>query len=1207
MKKYFKKLLSVVVAIVLIFSTVSTVGAQSSAAVLDFGNAYALDDSNIMIPITISGNNGIMGFGINVSYDADVLIPLNAECSISGMCNDSIETASPGNFDLFWCSTENSTHNGNLFMLEFAVISGKADESTTISLDYYSGDTFDEDYRDVELDCRSKTIDLSGLGLNGSYNDRCEATGHDYQSVAVEADCTTNGYTQYTCRYCGVSYKEDGEPATGHSYNTQTVEVSCGSDGYVLHTCRNCGDEYKTDVVEAKGHNYILIGEDQDRKYYQCSLCGDEKTNDYVSDQLSVSIKGFLASDDGRTLTFPVSISNNSGFMGLGLKFSYDSNVLRAVSVSCSDSLNSGMFNDSISQTSNGSFDVFWSGTQNNDAEGEIMQITFEVISDIASVTAVDVDYYDDSIFDESWENIETVCNGITLDTALYADINGDATVDVKDIVRFKKCFAQIEKCTIAADVNCDNEINTKDLAHLRKILLSHEDLYDILCVKQNLSEVDGNFIISQLKDLSCDIKIATDNAISENNPYLPEEISGYALDWSISNTDNYEISDNRISVKDYDNIIDETLSLKASMTVAGETFEREFDINTKIIRMEEQFNQVDTAGFSGFLKRNSSFSYIPEIASAIYNGFSAPVKPVCDVLEIEYDASGADGSLIAYSKLFDVENGKYTIKSDAPLGAQGVIKVFFGHTEESGNVCDYSYSQQFEIAETVYKVSFNMNGGKVIRKSDNTELLYENYAEESVMFEGIEVSRLGYTFEGFYTDEECIRLFCDSSLESAVMPSEDITLFAKWKAKSFNIYFDPLEGTCNTESISALCDVPLGTLPTADRTGYTFNGWVTASDEKVSETTAFSTEEDVILYADWSANVYNVSFNATGGQTDVENISVIYDSTYGELPVAVRAGYEFIGWYNAEKGGALVTSDTAVEITQAQTLYAYWNVIEYTVSWNTGTGYTITVNRTASPNVGAETGRLSSGDKIYLGDILEIVYTNAEGYSITSQGLSRITVSDNVTSSSIYATAKLNSYTYNIVYKSSNGTALGSTTATYNYGTTNTISPKAFTGYTTPSSQSVNWDSTTAKTVTFTYVPVTVSSTQYAGSGHWWYDSTNKAGVDYYVTVETRNRTANSIQVRVVWTNTITRAAYGYAQYYNATIGGSKVSNILIASAQKWPYANGVNQNGSSTGTSGWVNVSVSATATSLSISTYWWDSQRNGSWENTFKIPAF
>ena len=73
-----------------------------------------------------------------------------------------------------------------------------------------------------------------------------------------------------------------------------------------------------------------------------------------------------------------------------------------------------------------------------------------------------------------------------------------------------------------------------------------------------------------------------------------------------------------------------------------------------------------------------------------------------------------------------------------------------------------------------------------------------------------------------------------------------------------------------------------------------------------------------------WSANTYVVSFNPGKGTLDGNsNKDVVYDSKYGDLPIASRSGYSFDGWYTSETGGSKVSSDTIVKITEAQTLYA--------------------------------------------------------------------------------------------------------------------------------------------------------------------------------------------------------------------------------------------------------------------------------------------
>lgn len=234
------------------------------------------------------------------------------------------------------------------------------------------------------------------------------------------------------------------------------------------------------------------------------------------------------------------------------------------------------------------------------------------------------------------------------------------------------------------------------------------------------------------------------------------------------------------------------------------------------------------------------------------------------------------------------------------------------------------------------------------------------------------------------------------------------------------------------------------------------------------------------------------------------------------------------------------------------------------------------------------------------------------------SSASTSITVTGNVTSSHIYATATANSYTYNIVYKSINGTSLGTATATYKYGTTNTITPPAKSGYNTPSAQSVKWDSTSAKTITFTYTPTSVATSQFLTSGTWWSANASGTGITFSVNAEYQNRTANSVQVRIVWTQTIKNAAFGYNQYFYCSLwhNGTNMANtgnVKIASTSTWPYysSNGPWHNGSVTAYSGWITVSLNTTnATTVGVACDWWteSNSQSGSWSGkNISIPAY
>ena len=70
----------------------------------------------------------------------------------------------------------------------------------------------------------------------------------------------------------------------------------------------------------------------------------------------------------------------------------------------------------------------------------------------------------------------------------------------------------------------------------------------------------------------------------------------------------------------------------------------------------------------------------------------------------------------------------------------------------------------------------------------------------------------------------------------------------------------------------------------------------------------------------------YSVTFSPAGGTVDVTTKDVTSKETYGELPVPKREGYIFDGWYTEREGGMRITSETIVNLTDNQTLYAHWN-----------------------------------------------------------------------------------------------------------------------------------------------------------------------------------------------------------------------------------------------------------------------------------------
>lgn len=191
--------------------------------------------------------------------------------------------------------------------------------------------------------------------------------------------------------------------------------------------------------------------------------------------------------------------------------------------------------------------------------------------------------------------------------------------------------------------------------------------------------------------------------------------------------------------------------------------------------------------------------------------------------------------------------------------------------------------------------------------------------------------ARTGFTFDGWYTERTG-----GSKVEDTTRITETAshTLYARWTAISVTVNFDADGGTVDSTSKRVTYGETYGTLPTPNRTGYTFDGWYTGTTggDKVESTTEVTQTTDHTLYARWteeSAEPVTVTFDANGGTLAESERSreVTPGLNYGDLPKPVGSDDSriFVGWYTAQTDGDKVINSTTVTTTTDHTLYAHW------------------------------------------------------------------------------------------------------------------------------------------------------------------------------------------------------------------------------------------------------------------------------------------
>ena len=178
-----------------------------------------------------------------------------------------------------------------------------------------------------------------------------------------------------------------------------------------------------------------------------------------------------------------------------------------------------------------------------------------------------------------------------------------------------------------------------------------------------------------------------------------------------------------------------------------------------------------------------------------------------------------------------------------------------------------------------------------------------------------------GYNFDGWFTAKSGGTKITASSIVSASYT----TLFAHYSAKTLRVSFDSDGGTPVSDK-DVVFGKSYGDLTTPTKEYYTFSGWYTTSGANVISTTVVSLSVDHTLYARWTRNTANVSFDVNGGYGIIPNQSFYEGETYVNLPVGPTpsSGYKFKGWYTAKTGGTKVDDKDAVIMSQ-NTLYAQY------------------------------------------------------------------------------------------------------------------------------------------------------------------------------------------------------------------------------------------------------------------------------------------
>ena len=305
----------------------------------------------------------------------------------------------------------------------------------------------------------------------------------------------------------------------------------------------------------------------------------------------------------------------------------------------------------------------------------------------------------------------------------------------------------------------------------------------------------------------------------------------------------------------------------------------------------------------------------------------------------------------------------------------------------------------QFPTESSLTKQHFTLNGfaGKITLTNEqmtafatDTSVWYfdktmlDNFLENAVDYADIKnyfsstlpaANNNGFTYyknDSSFTDPDFLAVLLMLDL------NQTPEFVALWSDTIYNITFET-NGGLAVSNISGVYNSVV-VLPTTSKTGYRFDGWYSSSDfaEGTLKTPSNFSQmpgESLTLYAKWTADTHNLTIYPNNGQSEIVT-NVPYNialSTVNELSEGylTKTGYSFVGWFEDEGLSAekeIADLSTYLMPNNNISIYAKWQVNQYTITLNTNHAKDNSDYRTLTVNYGADITSLKTSNPSFEG-----------------------------------------------------------------------------------------------------------------------------------------------------------------------------------------------------------------------------------------------
>ncbi len=364
----------------------------------------------ITVPIYISGNTGLMGLGVELYYDASVLVPETISGNMAGTIGWDKGFGEDGSIKILWSHSEEYRSDGLLFAVNFRILPDAAAGESAITVAYLEEDSFNGSYENVQFVCNPAMVQVERVEKPTFYSQALTAPAGSYLDVPVyyKNNVGVEDLSIFTLSYDASVF--DYVQQVGESDAVFKITQQEGKLKIVLNAVSKAQEDgllftlrfrVKTDAEGSYRFAYMV-----DDSRWECQ--------DGIAQIIGVVLQPtiFAAAQTaapGEPVSVAVELKENPGLMGYHLRLPYDPSVLTISAVKGNTSWG-GNFDYAVEA---GVLEVLWTNSENVTENG--LLFTVELSATAAGEYTLQWESVAEDTYNEAWEAVTLQCQPMSL------------------------------------------------------------------------------------------------------------------------------------------------------------------------------------------------------------------------------------------------------------------------------------------------------------------------------------------------------------------------------------------------------------------------------------------------------------------------------------------------------------------------------------------------------------------------------------------------------------------------------------------------------------------------------------------------------------------------------------------------------------------------------------------------------------------------